>query len=99
MLQPLRDCRGYLLAFLALAYISNLHVGLYEQTKLEAKEDRMEAQIIQHEAEIKEMEKVERQSSASRRLNGLRLEWRNGIVTPTSGTISGYPIRYSARAS
>jgi amino acid permease len=54
------DWRGYLLAFLALPYISNLYMGLYAQTKLEAKKDRMEAKVIQHEAEIKEMEKTER---------------------------------------
>ena len=54
------DWRGYLLAFFALPYISNLYMGLYAQTKLEAKKDRMEAKVIQHEAEIKEMEKADR---------------------------------------
>ena len=47
------DWRGYVLAFFALPYISNLYMGLYAQTKLEAK-------VIQHEAEIKEMEKADR---------------------------------------
>ncbi|MDT8068607.1 MAG: hypothetical protein ROO76_10640 [Terriglobia bacterium] len=54
------DWRGYLLAFFALPYISNVYMGLYAQTKLEAKKDRMQAKVVQHEAEIKEMEKEER---------------------------------------
>jgi hypothetical protein len=54
------DWRGYLLAFFALPFISNLYMGLFAQTKLEAKKDRIEAKVIQHEADIKEMEKAER---------------------------------------
>jgi hypothetical protein len=54
------DWRGYLIAFFALPYVSNLYMGLYAQTKLEAKKDRFEAKVVQHEADIKEMEKVER---------------------------------------
>ena len=54
------DWRGYLIAFFALPYISNLYMGIYAQTKLEAKKDRMEAKVIQHEAEIKAIEKDER---------------------------------------
>jgi amino acid permease len=55
------DWRGYLLAFFALPYIANVYMGLYAQTKLEAKKDRMEAKVVQHEADIKEMEKEELQ--------------------------------------
>ena len=62
------DWRGYLLAFFALPYISNLYMGLYAQTKLEAKKDRMEAKVIQHEAEIKEMEKVEKREQHESRI-------------------------------
>ncbi len=55
------DWRGYLIAFFALPYLSNLYMGLYAQTKLEAKKDRMEAKVIQHEADIKRLEKEERE--------------------------------------
>lgn len=55
------DWRGYLLAFFALPYVSNVYMGLYAQTKLEAKKNRMEAKVVQHEAEIKEIEREERQ--------------------------------------
>jgi hypothetical protein len=62
------DWRGYLLAFFALPYISNLYMGVYAQTKLEARKDRMEAKVIQHEAEIKEMEKVEKREQRESRI-------------------------------
>ncbi len=54
------DWRGYLLAFFALPYVANVYMGLYAQTKLEAKKDRAQAKVIQHEAEMKEMEKEEK---------------------------------------
>src|SRR5512141_1908318 len=54
------DWRGYLLAFFALPYVANVYMGLFAQTKLEAKKDRIEANVIQQEAEIKAMEKDER---------------------------------------
>jgi hypothetical protein len=54
------DWRGYLLAFFALPYVANIYMGLFAQTKLEAKKDRAEAKVIQHEAEIKAMEKDEK---------------------------------------
>ena len=60
------DWRGYMLAFFALPYVSNVYMGLYAQAKLEAKKGRMEAKVIQHEAELKEMEKSER----AEQLNG-----------------------------
>jgi len=56
------DWRGDLIAFFALPYVSNLYMGVYAQTKLEAKKDRMEAKVIQHEAEIKAIEKDERKT-------------------------------------
>ena len=62
------DWRGYVLAFFALPFISNLYMGLYAQTKLEAKKDRIEAKVIQHEADIKEMEKVEKKEERESKL-------------------------------
>lgn len=57
----LDDWRGYLIAFFALPFIANVYMGLYAQTKLEARKNRMQAKIVQHEAEIKKIEKEERQ--------------------------------------
>jgi len=54
------DWRGYLLAFFALPYVANAYIGLFAQTKLEAKKDRAAAKVIQHEAEIKAIEKDEK---------------------------------------
>lgn len=54
------DWRGYLISFFALPYVANVYMGLYAQAKLEAKKDRFGAKVIQHEAEIKEMEKEEK---------------------------------------
>jgi hypothetical protein len=54
------DWRGYLLAFFALPYVANAYIGLFAQTKLEAKKDRAEAKVMQHEAEIKAIEKDEK---------------------------------------
>lgn len=59
------DWRGYLIAFFALPYVANLYMGLYAQTKLEAKKNRMEAKVVQHEAEIKEIEKEERRARST----------------------------------
>lgn len=53
------DWRGYLIAFFALPYVANLYMGLYAQTKLGANKNRLEAKVVQHEAEIKEIEKEE----------------------------------------
>lgn len=54
------DWRGYLLSFFALPYVANAYMGLFAQTKLEAKKDRIEAKVIQQEAEIKAIEKDEK---------------------------------------
>lgn len=62
----LDDWRGYVIAFFALPYVANLYMGLYAQTKLEAKKDRLEAKVVQHEAELKEIEKTKREEE----LNG-----------------------------
>ena len=61
------DWRGYFLAFFALPYLANLYMGLYAQTKLEAKKDRAEAKLVEHEAEIKKIERkeTERKSPAA----------------------------------
>ncbi len=56
------DWRGYLIAFFALPYVANLYMGLYAQTKLGAKKHRLEAKVVQQEAEIKEIEKQEREA-------------------------------------
>lgn len=50
------DWRGYFLAFFALPFISNFYIGLYAQTKLEAKKDRYEARVIKNKAEITRIE-------------------------------------------
>ena len=51
------DWRGYLIAFFSLPFLSNVYIGLYAQTKLEAKKDRMETRILENEAAIKKIEK------------------------------------------
>jgi amino acid permease len=51
------DWRGYLISFFSLPFVSNVYIGLYAQTKLEAKKDRMESRILEHEAAIKKIEK------------------------------------------
>jgi hypothetical protein len=55
------DWRGYLIAFFALPYVANFYMGLFAQTKLEAKKDRFGAKVVQHEAEIKKIEKEEKE--------------------------------------
>jgi hypothetical protein len=61
------DWRGYFLAFFALPFISNLYMGLYAQTKLEAKKDRYQSHIAKNQAEITrvEAEKTKRESEAA----------------------------------
>ena len=54
------DWRGYLVSFFSLPFISNVYIGLYAQTKLEAKKDRLESKIFEHEAEIKKIEKQQK---------------------------------------
>jgi hypothetical protein len=51
------DWRGYLIAFFALPFIANFYMGLFAQTKLEAKKDRFGARIVEQEVEIKTLEK------------------------------------------
>lgn len=60
------DWRGYLIAFFALPYVANLYMGLYAQTKLEAKKDREEVKVIKQQAEIKKMEKDEKKQEATK---------------------------------
>ncbi|MGA2962871.1 MAG: hypothetical protein ABSD96_14430 [Candidatus Korobacteraceae bacterium] len=64
----LDDWRGYLIAFFALPFIANFYMGLYAQTKLEAKKDRFGATIVEHVAEIKALEKEKKIQEAN--------EWR-----------------------
>ena len=54
------DWRGYLIAFFAIPFVANAYIGLFAQAKLEAKKDRFGAKVIQHEAEIKKLEKEEK---------------------------------------
>jgi hypothetical protein len=51
------DWRGTLMAFFSLPYVANLYMGLFAQTKLEAKKDHVSAKVIQEELEIKRIEK------------------------------------------
>jgi hypothetical protein len=51
------DWRGYLLSFLALPFVANFYLGLFAQTKLGAAKDRYGVKVIQHEAEMKAIEK------------------------------------------
>lgn len=60
------DWRGYLVSFFALPFIANFYMGLYAQTKLEAKKGRYGAKIVQHEAEIKAIEKEQKQQARGR---------------------------------
>jgi hypothetical protein len=52
-----QDWRGTLMAFFSLPYVANLYMGIFAQTKLEAKKDRVTAKVIQEELEIKQLEK------------------------------------------
>jgi hypothetical protein len=62
------DWRGYLIAFFSLPFISNVYIGLYAQTKLEAKKDRMESRILEHEAALKKIEKEHKEHEEHDRL-------------------------------
>jgi hypothetical protein len=61
------DWRGYFLAFFALPFVSNFYMGLYAQTKLEAKKDRYQSKIAKNKAEISsiEAEKTRREHEAA----------------------------------
>ncbi len=52
-----QDWRGTLIAFFSLPYVANMYMGLFAQTKLEAKKDHVSAKVIQEELEIKQIEK------------------------------------------
>jgi hypothetical protein len=52
-----QDWRGTLMAFFSLPYVANLYMGLFAQTKLEAKKDRVSAKVIEEELELKQLEK------------------------------------------
>jgi uncharacterized membrane protein len=52
-----QDWRGTLMAFFSLPYVANMYMGLFAQTKLEAKKDRVSAKVIEEELEIKQIEK------------------------------------------
>jgi hypothetical protein len=57
------------MAFFALPFVANVYIGLYAQTKLEAKKDRYEVKAIQHEAKLKEMEAEVKQQECEQVLN------------------------------
>jgi hypothetical protein len=59
------DWRGYLIAFFALPFIANFYMGLYAQTKLEAKKDHFGAKVAEQEAEIKTLEKAKKMQEAN----------------------------------
>jgi hypothetical protein len=63
------DWRGTLMAFFSLPYIANLYMGLFAQTKLEAKKDRVTAKVIEEELEIKQLEKECKQIDRIQREN------------------------------
>ncbi len=58
------DWRGYLLSFFALPYIANAYMGLFAQTKLEAKKDRYGAKVVKEEYELKRIEKERKQQES-----------------------------------
>lgn len=51
------DWRGTMMAFFSLPFVANIYIGLFAQTKLEVKKDRVSAKVIQEELEIKQLEK------------------------------------------
>lgn len=51
------DWRGYLLAFFAFPFLSNLYIGLYAQTKLGVKKGRSEIKSIQEDVALKTVKK------------------------------------------
>ncbi len=52
-----QDWRGYLIAFFALPFLSNVYIGLYGKTKLVVKKERVAIKSLQEEVEIKRAEK------------------------------------------
>jgi hypothetical protein len=58
------DWRGYLVAFFSLPFVANLYLGIFGQVKLGVKKERAEIRTLQEDAEIKQIEKAARQSSA-----------------------------------
>ncbi len=66
------DWRGTLIAFFSLPYVANFYMGLFAQTKLEAKKDRVTAKVIEEELEIKQMEKECKQFDRIQRANEQR---------------------------
>ncbi len=52
-----QDWRGYLIAFFALPFLSNLYIGIYGKTKLVVKKERVAIKSLQEEVEIKRAEK------------------------------------------
>ncbi len=52
-----QDWRGYLIAFFALPFLSNLYIGIYGKTKLVVKKERFAIKSLQEEVEIKRAEK------------------------------------------
>jgi hypothetical protein len=51
------DWRGYLLAFFAFPFLSNLYMGIYAQTKLGVKKERTQIKAMQEDVEIKRVTK------------------------------------------
>jgi amino acid permease len=52
-----QDWRGYLMAFFAFPFLSNLYIGLYAQTKLGVKKERTQIKAIQEETEVTRVKK------------------------------------------
>ncbi len=52
-----QDWRGYLIAFFALPFLSNVYIGLYGKTKLVVKKERVAIKSLQEDVEIKRKEK------------------------------------------
>jgi len=63
----LDDWRGYVIAFFALPFVANFYMGLYAQTRLEAKKDHFGAAVVEQEAEIKTLEKEKKIEEAAHR--------------------------------
>ncbi|HYG99005.1 MAG TPA: hypothetical protein VD837_07725 [Terriglobales bacterium] len=64
-----QDWRGYLLAFFAFPFLSNLYMGLYAQTKLGVKKERTQIKAIQEDVEIKKVEKEALANGHGRKLH------------------------------
>ncbi len=61
-----QDWRGYLIAFFALPFLSNLYIGIYGKTKLVVKKERVAIKSLQEEVEIKRAEKESVQNGGGR---------------------------------